>query len=118
MSAVLSLQVTTRRPETIIGVLDSGVDYDHEDLRNKVWLNCGELPAPEQANGQTVAGSSPGCREPTMVYDLNGDGVFNVQDYAADPRVADLNGDGVVDRGALAVVADGADDERDGSVDA
>ena len=64
ISADLAWQVTTGRPDTIIGVLDSGVDYDHEDLRNKVWLNCGELPAPEQANGQTVAGSSPGCREP------------------------------------------------------
>src|SRR5437667_6018678 len=117
ISADLAWQVTTGRPDTIIGVLDSGVDDDHEDLRNKVWLNCGELPAPEQANGQTVAGSSPGCREPTKVYDLNGDGVFNVQDYAADPRVADLNGDGVVDRGDLAVFADGVDDDGDGYVD-
>src|SRR5206468_4380747 len=107
ISADLAWQVTTGRPDTIIGVLDSGVDYDHEDLRNKVWLNCGELPAPEQANGQTVAGSSPGCREPAKVYDLNGDGVFNVQDYAADPRATDSNGDGVVDRGDLAVFADG-----------
>src|SRR5256712_9803914 len=117
ISADLAWQVTTGRPDTIIGVLDSGVDYDHEDLRNKVWLNCGELPAPEQANGQTVAGSSPGCREPTKVYDLNGDGVFNVQDYAADPRVTDLNGDGVVDRGDLAVFADGIDNDGDGYVD-
>src|SRR5438445_11432 len=117
ISADLAWQVTTGRPDTIIGVLDSGVDYDHEDLRKKVWLNCGELPAPEQANGQTVAGSSPGCREPTKVYDLNGDGVFNVQDYAADPRVTDLNADGVVDRGDLTVFADGIDDDGDGYVD-
>src|SRR2546428_13227324 len=45
ISADLAWQVTTGRPDTIIGVLDSGGDYDHEDLRNKVWLNCGELPA-------------------------------------------------------------------------
>src|SRR5437763_13236142 len=76
ISADLAWQVTTGRPDTIIGVLDSGVDYDHEDLRNKVWLNCGELPAPEQASGQTVPGTPPGCREPSMASDLNGAGVF------------------------------------------
>src|SRR5436309_9193108 len=97
ISADLAWPVTTGRPDTIIAVLDSGVDYDHEDLRHKIWLNCGELPAPEQANGQTLAGSSPGCREPSKLYDLNGDGVFNVEDYAADPRVTDLNTDGVVE---------------------
>src|SRR5206468_10538599 len=71
----------------------------------------------EQANGSTVAGSSPGCREPTKLYDLNGDGVFNVLDYAADPRVTDLNGDGAVDRGDLRVFADGMDNDGDGYVD-
>ena len=76
-----------------------------------------ELPAPEQASGQTVAGSSPGCREPARVYDLNGDGVFNVVDYADDPRVSDLNGDGAVDRGDFRPFADGADNDGDGYVD-
>ena len=118
ISADLAWQVTTGRPDTIIAVLDSGVDYDHEDLRHKIWLNCGELPAPEQANGMTVAGTSPGCREPGKVYDLNGDGVFNVLDYSADPRVTDLNGDGAVDRGDLAVFANGVDDDGDGLADA
>ncbi|HEX9504968.1 MAG TPA: S8 family serine peptidase, partial [Acidimicrobiia bacterium] len=65
----------------------------------------------------TLAGSSPGCREPSKLYDLNGDGVFNVEDYAADPRVTDLNTDGVVDRGDLRVFADGLDDDGDGYVD-
>jgi len=117
ISADLAWPVTTGRPDTIIAVLDSGVDYDHEDLRHKIWLNCGELPAPEQANGQPVGGSSPGCREASKLYDLNGDGVFNVEDYAADPRVTDLNTDGVVDRGDLRVFADGIDNDGDGYVD-
>jgi subtilisin family serine protease len=27
----------------IVGVIDSGVDYDHEDLRNVMWTNPGEI---------------------------------------------------------------------------
>src|SRR2546427_2866797 len=68
ISADLAWQVTTGRPDTVIAILDSGVNYDHEDLRNKIWLNRGELPGPEQANGQTVAGSAPASREPTEDY--------------------------------------------------
>ena len=36
ISANLAWQVTTGRPDTIIAVLDSGVQYDQEDLRNKI----------------------------------------------------------------------------------
>lgn len=32
----------------IVGVLDSGVDEDHEDLKNIMWINAGEIPG----NGQ------------------------------------------------------------------
>jgi len=28
----------------IVGVLDSGVDYDHEDLKEVMWTNPGEIP--------------------------------------------------------------------------
>lgn len=28
----------------IVGVLDSGVDYDHEDLKSIMWTNPGEIP--------------------------------------------------------------------------
>jgi subtilisin family serine protease len=28
----------------IVGVLDSGVDYDHEDLKSVMWTNPGEIP--------------------------------------------------------------------------
>src|SRR5437016_6344748 len=46
ISADLAWQVTPGRPDTVIAILDSGVNYDHEDLRNKIWLNRGELPVP------------------------------------------------------------------------
>src|SRR6202000_1110748 len=28
----------------IVGVLDSGVDYKHEDLKDVMWTNPGEIP--------------------------------------------------------------------------
>lgn len=28
----------------IVGVIDSGVDYNHEDLKNSMWTNPGEIP--------------------------------------------------------------------------
>ncbi|MBF4257396.1 S8 family peptidase [Vibrio anguillarum] len=33
------------KPQTVIvAVLDSGVDIEHEDLKNKLWVNAGEIP--------------------------------------------------------------------------
>ena len=107
ISADLAWQVTLGRPDVVIAILDSGVDYDHEDLRHKIWLNRGELPIPAGA-------CAPPPGDP---HDCNGDGVFNVEDYATDPSVTDTNGSGDVDRGDLAVFADGADDDGNGYVD-
>src|SRR5687767_9233786 len=47
ISADEAWKVTTGDPDVVIAILDSGVDYDHEDLRNKIWLNRGELPVPQ-----------------------------------------------------------------------
>jgi subtilisin family serine protease len=37
--------IKKRKGETVIvGVIDSGVDIDHEDLKNVLWTNPGEIP--------------------------------------------------------------------------
>jgi hypothetical protein len=108
ISADLAWQTTTGRADVVIAVLDSGVQYDHEDLRTKVWLNRGELPIP----------MGPCCMAPVGdAHDCNADGVFDVDDYVCDARVTDSNGTGVVDRGDLRVFADGHDDDANGYVD-
>jgi subtilisin family serine protease len=107
ISADEAWRVTTGRPDVVIAVLDTGVDYDHEDLRTKIWLNRGELPVPEGA-------CSPPPDDP---HDCNNDGVFNVVDYVGDSRLSDLNGSGVVDRGDLWVFADDVDKDGNGYVD-
>lgn len=68
-------QTTTGRPDVALAVLDSGIKWNDagamQDLRRKVRLNRDELPLPQS------------CAQ----YDCNGDGVFNVSDYAGDTRV-------------------------------
>ena len=59
------------RPDVAVAVLDTGIVWDNEGLRTQVHLNRHELPVPQGSN----------------VYDANNDGVFNVDDYANDPRV-------------------------------
>ena len=31
-------------PDVIVAVIDTGVDYNHLDLRNNIWVNPGEIP--------------------------------------------------------------------------
>ena len=94
-------QVSTGRPDVTIAVLDSGIEWNDpaamNDLRAKVKLNQGELPAPRHdlssslvasASCSTFRAATGGDDNPRGNYDVNGDGVFNVLDYACDSRVA------------------------------
>jgi hypothetical protein len=100
-------EVTTGRPDVVIAVLDSGIEWNDQtamtDLRDKVRLNQGELPAPRRGlSASLVAGlscsafrrASGGDYNPRGNYDVNHDGVFNVLDYACDPRVGAVVGGG------------------------
>ncbi len=101
MSIDLAWQLTTGRPDVSIAVLDSGIIYSSDTAR-KARLNAGELPLPE--------GSA--------VYDANGDGVFNVTDYAADSAVSDIDGNGVLDpRDLILIFSDSVDDDANGYPD-
>ena len=111
-------EVTTGRPDTIIAVEDSGIRWSENtpELVNKFYLNAGELPIPEGA-----------CSAPAPhPHDCNGDGVFNVQDYAGDPRVSDLDdsqagigpGNTYVDPADLIrLFSNGVDDDHNGYTD-
>ena len=37
--------ITTGNPDFVVAVIDTGVDYNHEDLTNNKWINAGETPA-------------------------------------------------------------------------
>jgi hypothetical protein len=108
--------VSVGRPDVSIGELDSGIEWnnagDMSQLRAKVMLNVGELPAPKAdlattfdpsthvdcataraASGGDYAahGGMPGGvpgGSGAIPYDVLEQGVFNVLDYACDSRVA------------------------------
>jgi hypothetical protein len=101
-------------PSVIIAVLDSGIEWDHSQLLQKHWINRGELPLPQIADGSECA-----------AYDCDGNGVFNVLDYALDPRIDAASGinatahpDSVLDPSDLiAAFSDGTDADGNGYVD-
>ncbi len=67
------------RPDVLIAYIEGGVNYDSDSIKDgldAVFLNRGELPWPEDSSGRDH-----------QTYDLNGDGRFNIQDWAQDPRV-------------------------------
>lgn len=108
ISADLAWRTTTGRKDVIIAILDSGIDWGERDLVNQFSLNKGELPEPQDADGRWTPG----------VFDVNGDGVFNIQDYADDPRTIDANGNSILDPGDLiAIFSDGIDDDTNGYID-
>jgi hypothetical protein len=102
---------STGRPDVEIAILDTGIRWSNGQLRKKVALSEGELPAPQTTGGAACAQD-----------DCNGDGAFDVDDFANDPRVAVTAGnaesDGVLDASDLiAVFSDGSDADGNGYVD-
>src|SRR5438067_1231383 len=106
-------EVSTGRPDTVIAIEDSGIIWNTPELVNKVHLNLGELPVPcTTASCTTTTGTT------IQQYDVNHDGVFNVADYASDPRVKDLNKNGILDPEDLILTfSNGQDSDGNGYVD-
>ncbi|MGB2939159.1 MAG: hypothetical protein WBD38_02505 [Candidatus Dormiibacterota bacterium] len=74
------------RDDLVVAYMEGGVNWRISsscDLKDRAFLNKGELPLPEDASGHTKVPVNP-QDDP---YDLNGDGHFNVEDYLNDPRV-------------------------------
>jgi len=90
VSATLAWATTTGSDDIVVAVLDSGVDYNHEDLAPNMWTRPDSMP-PYQDN------------ELGAIDDVNG---FNAIDNASDPM--DENGHGTHCAGII-----GAEGEND-----
>ena len=102
---------STGDPDTVVAILDTGIRWQEQELVNKVHLNANELPPPQHSNGSSCG-----------TDDCNGDGAFDVRDYADDPRVADGAGDtesdSILDASDLiATFSDGSDADGNGFTD-
>src|SRR3954469_5313666 len=66
------------RPDILVAYIEGGVNYNSDGIKDaldNIYINKGELPKPERADGT-----------PYESYDANGDGHFDLRDYAEDPR--------------------------------
>lgn len=131
---------TTGDDHVIVAVFDSGVYWENKDLVARYALNAAELAgtkAPRKADGSVC-----GDTEDLDGFDCDGNGVFDIQDYANDPRMTgtvagekcftdgartvlgpdrqkgDLNRNCILDPGDLILAfSDGVDDDLDGYKD-
>jgi hypothetical protein len=120
-------ETTTGRTEVTIATLDSGIKWNDagamQDLRRKTRINEGEAPKPLRDRGTATEEGQKPCAQFADAYDANGDGVFNVIDYACDSRVALDSPKGVGPSGmlepqdVLIAFSDGNDDDGNGYVD-
>jgi subtilisin family serine protease len=88
INAESAWNVITNTARTVVAVLDSGLDYTHEDLYLNVWLNQREIPATRRAR----------------LTDVNGDGLITFRDLndwrnKGAGKITDLNGNGRIDGG-------------------
>jgi len=119
VSADSAWKVSVGRFDATVAVTDTGIRWNNTGIRQRVRLNEGELPRPRNAAGTEL-------NNPSDVtfngYDVNGDGAFNVNDYADDPRVRkDAGPDGNADlldgQDLIRTFSDGTDADGNGYVD-
>ncbi len=85
---------------SVVGIIDTGIDYRHPDLYQNVWINQGEIPAAIRNSLVDVDGDSL-----FTFWDLN-----DPQNWRPDGPVADLNSNGYIDGGDLLNNASGWED--------
>ncbi|MEA2169468.1 MAG: hypothetical protein QOF76_2768 [Solirubrobacteraceae bacterium] len=120
-------RTTTGRPDVTLAILDSGIKWDDRgamlDDRHKTRINTGEAPVPK-VDRATATEAGQNCATFTGgVRDANGDGIFNIVDYACDTRVDPNPAKGVgpsdlLDpQDILIAFSDGVDDDHNGYTD-
>jgi subtilisin family serine protease len=106
INAPIAWNITTGSTKVTVADIDTGIDYNHPDLYENVWLNSAEIPPSRMANlkdfdgdglitfydlnYQVPDGSFPN-QGPGKIMDINGDGRIDTADVLA-PMQKDANG--------------------------
>ncbi len=119
VSADSAWKVSIGRFDSTIAVTDTGIRWNNNGIRQRIRLNQGELPRPRNAAGTVLNNPSDVIFDG---YDVNGDGAFNVNDYADDARVKpdagpDGNADQLDGQDLIRTFSDGSDADGNGYVD-
>ena len=130
-----AFRTTLGRPDVLIAVHDSGIEWDNlgamRNVRLKIRISPGELPTPQITRTAALEDGVSCADYSAGVDDANGDGVFNVADFACDPRVerdgavraaaGKPEGDGIdtllEPQDLLIAFSDGVDDDDNGYKD-
>lgn len=90
IDAATAWDISTGSHEILIGVIDTGIDYRHEDLYRNIWINQEEIPD---------------AILPTLT-DIDDDGLITFVDLNASQnqgvgKITDLNANGYIDGGDI-----------------
>jgi len=81
--------VTTGSTSVTVADIDTGIDYNHADLYDNVWINQAEIPATRLANLADLDGDGR-----ITVYDLNYTAADGSHPNQGVGKITDINGDG------------------------